>query len=123
MGETFLDQQFWLYLYGLGVSSVVHFMGNPTYGAKNYIQDVRGGKEISYTKRILHQITIFAAMSNTIYLLFLLAVLIGSVGGLVTAAILKFLDNIVKEYAGNLANVVTAAICSQMFPDKFQVSK
>ena len=35
------------------------------------------------------------------------------------AAILKKLDNIVKEYSGATANMFTAVICSFMFPDKF----
>ena len=35
------------------------------------------------------------------------------------AAILKKLDNIVKEYSGATANMFTAVICSFMFPEKF----
>ena len=31
-GESFLDQQFWLYLYGACVATVVHVASNPTYG-------------------------------------------------------------------------------------------
>ncbi len=49
------------------------------------------------------------------------AMTIGSCGGLVVAAILKYLDNIVKEYSGNIANIITAVISSFLFPDKFQV--
>ena len=60
-------------------------------------------------------------MTNQVYYLFLFALCIGSVGGLVVAAILKFLDNIVKEYSGSIANVLTAVVCSVLFPDKFQV--
>ena len=38
------------------------------------------------------------------------------------AAILKKLDNIVKEYSGAAANMVTAVICSIVFPLKFSFS-
>lgn len=48
-----------------------------------------------------------------------LALFWGSIGGLVVASILRRLDNIVKEYAGCLANVGTAVVCSVLFPDKF----
>ena len=51
--------------------------------------------------------------------LLVVALLFGSVGGLIVAAILKKLDNIVKEYSGATANMFTAVICSFMFPEKF----
>ena len=35
------------------------------------------------------------------------------------AAILKRLDNVVKEYSTASANILTAILCSFMFPDKF----
>ncbi len=60
-------------------------------------------------------------MSSKLFYLLCFAMLIGSCGGLVVAAILKFLDNIVKEYSGNMANILTAVFCSFFFPDKFQV--
>ena len=41
-------------------------------------------------------------------------------GGLVVASILKKLDNIVKEYTGATANMVTALLCSFLFPEKFR---
>jgi chromate transport protein ChrA len=44
----------------------------------------------------------------------------GSVGGIVVASILKLLDNIVKEYTGNTANILTAVMCAVLFPDKFE---
>ncbi len=59
-------------------------------------------------------------MSPGLFYLLCFAMFIGSCGGLVTAAILKFLDNIVKEYSGNMANIVTAVFCSFLFPDKFR---
>lgn len=48
-----------------------------------------------------------------------MALLFSSMGGLVVAAILKQLDNIVKEYSGATANMVTALFCSFLFPEKF----
>ena len=51
------------------------------------------------------------------------AVLFGGVGGLITASILKYLDNVVKEYTGNCANILVAVIASLLFPDKFQFTK
>ena len=35
------------------------------------------------------------------------------------AAILKKLDNIVKEYSSATANMFTAIVCSFLFPEKF----
>ena len=57
--------------------------------------------------------------STSVKVLLVVALLFGSVGGLVVAAILKKLDNIVKEYSGATANMFTAIICSLMFPEKF----
>lgn len=51
--------------------------------------------------------------------LFVVALLFGSLGGLVVASILKFLDNIVKEYTGSFANILTGVACAILFPDKF----
>lgn len=39
-GESFLDQQFWLYFYGILISVVVHIIPNPYYGIGQYIRDV-----------------------------------------------------------------------------------
>lgn len=39
-GETFLDQQFWLYSYGAIVATTVHFISKPTYVVSNLIQDL-----------------------------------------------------------------------------------
>ena len=52
-------------------------------------------------------------------LLLVLALFFSSVGGLVVAAILKRLDNIVKEYSSATANMFTAIVCSLLFPEKF----
>ena len=47
-----------------------------------------------------------------------LGLLFSSLGGLVVAAILKKLDNVVKEYSYAIANLISAVL----FPDKFQVT-
>merc|ERR1712168_410817 len=56
---------------------------------------------------------------NILFIL-VVAVLFASLGGIVVASILKYLDNIVKEYTGSVANILTAVISSLLFPDKFK---
>ncbi len=41
-GESFLDQQFWLYLYGMVVASFVHLASAPTYGVASLARDLNG---------------------------------------------------------------------------------
>jgi len=100
-GENFLDQQFWLYLYGLGVASLVHLI---TFN-NNPLGVLTGNLFVAHT---------------SVQVSLVISVLSGGIGGLVVAAILKRLDNIVKEYSGATANVLNAVLCSLMFPDKFQ---
>jgi len=100
-GENFLDQQFWLYFYGMFVASAVHCV---TFTSAAL--DVIGGN--------------FAQATTFVQFMLCLAVLLGGVGGMIVAAILKRLDNIVKEYSGATANMFTAIFCSFLFPEKFQ---
>ena len=58
-------------------------------------------------------------VTDGVLVLLVMALVFSSVGGLVVAAILKRLDNIVKEYTGATANIVTALLCSFLFPEKF----
>jgi len=95
--ENFLEQQFWLYLYGSAVSFCVHWLSNPVLSLSS-----------------------IGTLSGGMIIMLSFSLMCGSVGGLVVAAILKKLDNIVKEYSGATANMVTALLCSYMFPDKFQ---
>ena len=37
--DTFLDQQFWLYLYGTVVASAIHLSGDPSYFVGSFISD------------------------------------------------------------------------------------
>jgi len=100
-GESFLDQQFWLYAYGAVVASTYHFISRPTYTIPILIQDLQ------------------TTDPNILFIL-VIAVLFASLGGIVVASILKYLDNIVKEYTGSVANILTAVISSVLFPDKFK---
>ena len=52
----------------------------------------------------------------------MLGLLFSSIGGLVVAAILKKLDNVVKEYSSATANMFTAVLSSLLFPDKFEIT-
>ena len=61
-------------------------------------------------------------MSSKVQLFLVLGLLFSSVGGLVVAAILKKLDNVVKEYSSATANMFTAVISAVLFPDKFQIT-
>ena len=58
-------------------------------------------------------------VTDGVLVLLVMALVFSSVGGLVVASILKRLDNIVKEYSGATANMVTALLCSFLFPEKF----
>jgi len=100
-GESFLDQQFWLYSYGAVVTMIVHFVSRPTYTIPVLIQDLQ-------------------STSSTVLIILVIAVSFASLGGIVVAAILKYLDNIVKEYTSSVANILTAVVSSVLFPDKFK---
>ena len=100
-GENFLDQQFWLYLYGMIVAAGVHVV------SANNINP-------------LPAVSVLSNMSTRVQVLLVVALLFGSVGGLVVATILKRLDNVVKEYSSATANMFTAILCSFFFPEKFR---
>ena len=64
-------------------------------------------------------------LSSTSYkvkVFLVLGLLFSSIGGLVVAAILKRLDNVVKEYSSATANMFTAVLSALLFPDKFQIT-
>jgi len=102
-GENFLEQQFWLYLYGMMVASAVHIVSAPVIISSDIISSLTSSS-------VNTQITLF------------LGLIFSSVGGLVVAAILKKLDNVVKEYSSATANMFTAVISAFLFPDKFKLS-
>jgi hypothetical protein len=37
-------------------------------------------------------------------------------------SVLKHFDTVVKEYSGQLSNILTALTCAFFFPDKFQIT-
>jgi len=49
-------------------------------------------------------------------------ILFTSIGGLIVAAILRKLDNVVKEYTAAAANVFSSIVFTFLFPDKFSLS-
>ena len=36
--------------------------------------------------------------------------------------VLKYLDNVVKEYSGQVSNILTAIVCAYVFPDRFEIT-
>ena len=93
-------QQIWLYFYGMLVAFGVHIV---TADHEQTWQDLAQFEEVN--------------MSVKIWLV--LALFFGSLGGVIVATILKMLDNIVKEYSSATANLLTAVVCSLLFPEKF----
>jgi len=102
-GENFLDQQFWLYFYGMIVATVVHLISAPN----------------TLPSQILSQLS---SASAKVHFFLVLGLIFSSVGGLVVAAVLKKLDNVVKEYSSATANMFTAVISATLFPDKFKIT-
>ena len=41
-GETFLDQQFWMYFYETGMAILLHSLTNPSYSVMSLISDLLG---------------------------------------------------------------------------------
>ena len=70
--------------------------------------------------RIVKHFPFSKGLSPFLFALYAMSVTFDATGGLFVASILKFLDNVVKEYTGSLANLLTAVVCSYLFPDKFQ---
>ena len=35
---------------------------------------------------------------------------------------MKYLDNVVKEYSGQVSNILTAIVCAYIFPDRFEIT-
>ena len=73
-----MDQQFWLYLYGMLVSTLV-YLASTTQPAQDHLDQL-------------------FTVSSSVQTFLVLGVLFSSVGGLVVAVVLKKLDNVAKEY-------------------------
>ena len=67
-------------------------------------------------------VQMFSNLGLNIKILVVVAILFASLGGLMVAAILKRLDNIVKEYSSATANTFTAILCAMLFPDQFTLT-
>ena len=63
-----------------------------------------------------------SSTSLKVQVFLILGLLFSSIGGLVVAAILKKLDNVVKEYSSATANIFTAVLSALLFPDKFEIT-
>ena len=63
-----------------------------------------------------------SSASAKVHFFLVLGLIFSSVGGLVVAAVLKKLDNVVKEYSSATANMFTAVISATLFPDKFKIT-
>ena len=75
--EKFVDQQFWLYFYGMMVTIMVHFVSAPSVGPMEIMEGI-------YSSTLKVQVFLCCGLFFT------------SVGGLIVAAILKNLDCVVK---------------------------
>ena len=92
-----------MYLYGTVVAGIFHIVSVPSL----------------IPSPILDQLS---DVSFKVKLFLVLGLLFGSIGGLAVAAILKKLDNVVKEYSTATANMFTAIISALLFPDKFKIT-
>ena len=99
-GENILVHQIWLYFYGMLVAFGVHIV---TADHEQTWQDLAQFEEVNVSVKMW----------------LVLALFFGSLGGVIVATILKMLDNIVKEYSSATANLLTAVVCSLLFPEKF----
>lgn len=101
--NDFLEKQFWLYFYGVIISSLLHCVGTSNYGVQSLVLDVQD-------------------LKLSMVVLYWLVLAFDSMGGLVVATVLKLMDNIVKEYSTSAATVGTAIVCAIMFPNSFKFS-
>ena len=62
------------------------------------------------------------SVSPKVQVFLVLGLMFSSIGGLVVAAILKRLDNVVKEYSCATANMFTMVLSALLFPDKFEIT-
>ena len=85
------------------VASLVHVISSPDLSPSIVLQNL-------------------SSTSYKVQVFLVLGLLFSSIGGLVVAAILKKLDNVVKEYSSATANIFTALISAVLFPDKFQIT-
>ena len=75
--------------------------------------------DINYNDVVLGNLS---STSYKVKVFLVLGLLFSSIGGLVVAAILKRLDNVVKEYSSATANIFTAVLSALLFPGKFEMT-
>ena len=85
------------------VASLVHVISSPDLSPSIVLQNL-------------------SSTSYKVQVFLVLGLLFSSIGGLVVAAILKKLDNVVKEYSSATANMFTAVLSTLLFPDKFEIT-
>ena len=85
------------------VASLVHMISSPDLSPSLVLQSL-------------------SSSSSKVKMFLVVGLLFSSLGGLVVAAILKKLDNVVKEYSSATANMFTAVLSALLFPDKFRIT-
>ena len=85
------------------VASVVHVISSPDLSPGIVLQNL-------------------SSTSSKVQVFLILGLLFSSIGGLVVAAILKKLVNVVKEYSSATANIFTAVLSALLFPGKFEMT-
>ena len=98
-----MEQQFWLYFYGLLVGILLFWSTSSVPETKVQLEALLASQKLT--------------------ILLLTALIFSGVDGLVVAMVLKKLDNIVKEYSTAIGNIFIALLSSYFFPEKFQVNQ
>ncbi|XP_067937391.1 uncharacterized protein [Watersipora subatra] len=112
--RSFSEQQFQLYLYSSAFSLVFYSM--ELYNSGSSVSNSHPSTAASSTSKS----TIVPAMAgNLLPALLLATVQLGAMSGLVTATVIKKLDNIVKIYSQSLTGILNAVLSCVLFPRKF----
>ncbi|XP_019616101.1 PREDICTED: CMP-sialic acid transporter 1-like [Branchiostoma belcheri] len=96
--RPFMEQQVQMYAFGFLIASIWSAVA---------------------TKGDVFKISGTESLRSDIVFLLVAAILLGGAGGLAVAAIIRSLDNIVKIYSASISILMTAAVCSFLFPEKF----
>ncbi|CAM1300402.1 Uncharacterised protein at_DN0492 [Pycnogonum litorale] len=94
---TFLGQQIQLYFFGTVIAMTTHL--------------VSSNGENPFT---------CSGCKDKLLIFVVLCLLVNSAAGMAIAAVIKLLDNIVKIYTSAIANIMTAILCTWLFPDTFE---
>ncbi|XP_006819623.1 uncharacterized protein LOC100368945 [Saccoglossus kowalevskii] len=69
-----------------------------------------------------HPFAVQGELTNTTVVLLGMTMLVGGLGGLAVAVIIKSIDNIAKIYSATIAILLTAVVCAIFFPLKFHLN-